>query len=289
MITMNERQHLFDAARQRFTGEGAIIDLGTWLGGSTAAMAAGLSANTNDVGRHRVHAFDLFRMNAWMKENYRYPELADIPVGGSFRPVFEKNLRPWADRVVVHAGDLSEHPWSGGPVELVHVDIMKNWALTNTVLRTIFKHLIPGRSIIVHQDYAHFNTVWIHLVMYRLRAHFEPIALVPDSTSYEFRSVSAIPPSLLDHTYGFADFDREEERAAFAWSRALVSDPFKALNIDAAEASLYLQKGDLATAEALLTAGLAKEEAYKASHPQEHRRSELILVKQRLEKARNGA
>lgn len=284
MITPQEKDHLFTTARDRFTGEGAIMDLGTWLGGSTAALAAGLAANRK-AGRHKVHAYDLFKVNAWMKENYRhFPEFASIPVDGSFLPVFERNLKPWSDRVAVHAGDLADHPWTDGPIEVAHIDIMKNWALTHTVLRTIFRNLIPGRSIIVHQDFVHFNTVWIHLVMYRLRAYFEAVAQVPGSTSYEFRSVKAIPADLLDHAYGFQDFDLAEGRAAFAWSRSLVEDPFLVLNIDAAEAMFHLHKEDRDSTARLLADGFAKEAAYKTANPQEKRRSELPHVKERLER-----
>lgn len=284
MITPAEREHLYEAAAKRYTGTGAIIDLGTWLGGSTAAMAAGLAANRSpEARRQQVHAFDRFEMNAYMKKTYSYPELADIPVGGSFLQVFERNMAPWASRIVAHPGDLTAYKWTGGPIELMHVDIMKNWALTNAVLRTFFTELIPGRSIILHQDYVHYNTVWIHLVMYRLRDHFEPLGQVPGSTTFEFRLRSAIPTALLEHTYGFEDFSPEEERAAFAWSRSLLTDPFAVLNIDAAEAMLHLHKGDRVNATRLLTEGMAREDAWRASDPKNKRRSELHQVKLRLE------
>lgn len=284
MLTPAERDHLFLAARDRFTGQGAILDLGTWLGGSTAALAAGLNENRDQRARvQKVHAFDLFELNSYLKEAYPYPELADVPAGASFLHVFQRNLSPWAAHVETHPGDFTKYDQPLGPVELVHVDIMKNWALTNAVLRKFFRDLIPGVSMVLHQDFVHFNTVWIHLVMYRLRDHFDAISHVPGSTTVEFKLRSAIPSSLLDHEYGFADFDSEERRAAFAWSRSLIGDAFLRFNIDAAEAMTPVHMGDRASAEELLTKALAGEADYKAKHPEERRRSELAHVKARLE------
>lgn len=284
MLTPAERDHLFHAARDRFTGAGAILDLGTWLGGSTAALAAGLASNPDRRARgQRVHAFDLFELNSYLKEHYPYPELASIPVGASFLPAFERNIAPWAAHVEAHAGDFTRFEQPLGPVELVHVDIMKNWALTNAVLRKFFRDLIPGVSMVLHQDFVHYNTVWIHLVMYRLRAHFEPVAHVPGSTTVEFKLRSAIPPAMLDHAYSFADFTPEERAATFAWSRSLIADDFLRFNIDAAEAMTPVHMGDRAAAEPLLAKALDAEAAYKAAHPLEKRRSELGQVKARLE------
>ncbi len=188
MLKKQELDHLFDLARTRFTGQGTIVDLGTWLGGSTVALCDGLKMNTDPrVKGHKLHAFDLFVLNAWLKKAYPLPELAAIPEGGSFLPVFEQNLAPWSDLLETHAGDLTVFEWTHGPVELVHVDIMKTWSLANAVLRLFFQELIPGVSIVLHQDFVHYNTVWIHLLMYRLKDHFEPIGQVPGTTTVEFR------------------------------------------------------------------------------------------------------
>ena len=65
MLTPAEREHLFAAASECYSGQGAILDLGTWLGGSTAALAAGLMVNKHEAARkHHVHAFDLSNCTA---------------------------------------------------------------------------------------------------------------------------------------------------------------------------------------------------------------------------------
>ena len=164
----------------------------------------------------------------------------------------------------------------------MHVDIMKTWGPANAVLHKFFPDLVPGVSWIVHQDFVHYNTVWIHLLMYRFREHFDTVHHIAGSTAVEFRLRSAIPPALLQREYGYSDFDAAERKAAFAWSRSLIDDPFLRFNIDAAEAMTPLHMGDREAAGRLLRPALAAEAAYKEQHPQERRRSELTRVEERL-------
>ena len=46
-------------------------------------------------------------MTGYQKKHYPYPELADVPVGGSFLQVFERNMAPWAAQLQTHAGDFT--------------------------------------------------------------------------------------------------------------------------------------------------------------------------------------
>lgn len=71
---------------------------------------------------------------------------------------------------------------------------MKSWELANSVLRNFFPALRPGLSLVHHQDFVHFFTPWIHLIMYRLREYFEPYAYVREG-SYIFRYRKEILPS----------------------------------------------------------------------------------------------
>jgi len=156
-------------------GEGSIADLGTWLGGSTAALAAGLSENSTPAStKRRVHAYDLFLVDDFSKEQKLIPEIQQLNIGDSFLPTFLKYMGPWKDRVEAHQGDLTQQNWVGDPIELMHVDIMKNWDLTNHVWSEFYPSLIPGRSTIIHQDFAHYWTGWNHIHPYRMREFLEP-------------------------------------------------------------------------------------------------------------------
>ena len=286
MLKPAELNALYHAAKDDFNGEGAAVDLGTWLGGSTVAMLEGLSRNNQPhAAAQVVHAYDKFELNAYLKSHYPMPELEAIPAGGSFLPVFEAQVAPWKLQVRTYAGDLNAIGWRGGPIELLHVDIMKTWPLANSVVKFFFAELIPGRSLIFHQDFVHFNTVWIHLLMHRFRDHFELVRHIPGTTTAVFRFRSAIAPEDLERSYGFADFVADEARAAFAWSRSLVdTSTLHHFNIDAAEAMLHVHKGEKDEARALLDRFVKEEQRFLADHPHIKGRSELAKVELALAK-----
>ena len=45
-----------------------------------------------------------------------------------------------------------------------------------------FTALIPGQSLLVHQDFGHWTQPWLVSQMIRFRDAFEPLAFVPDDT-----------------------------------------------------------------------------------------------------------
>ena len=49
-----------------------------------------------------------------------------------------------------------------------------------------FPALMSGASIIMHQDFAHWYTAWIHPIHYRLREYLEPLYDIPASGSMVF-------------------------------------------------------------------------------------------------------
>lgn len=284
MLTKAELDALYSASKNDLSGKGTMVDLGTWLGGSTVAMLEGSARNARPAAAGQLmHAFDKFELNAYLKEHYPYPELRDIPVGGSFLPVFERQLAKWSTRLRTYPGDLGTMGWSGGPIELLHVDIMKTWALANTVVKDFFPKLIPGRSLVFHQDFVHYNTVWIHVLMYRMRDHFEVVRHIPNSTTVIFRLRSSIPEPVTAHVYGPADFSEQEVRAAFAWSRELVDhSTLHHFNIDAAEVMYQVRLGNKEQGRMLFDRFDAEEKAFLKAHPERKGRSELKNVEQAL-------
>ena len=52
---------------------------------------------------------------------------------------------------------------------------MKTWELTNSIIRDFYPALIPGRSFVLHQDFAHWYTPSIRLTHYGFRNCFEPV------------------------------------------------------------------------------------------------------------------
>jgi len=225
MTTLTERLSCRDYAAWTYTGQGALVDLGCWLGSTTIPLAAGLAENRHPgTRRRRVQAFDQFVWEEWMEPFVQGTSLEGrFAPGDSFREEFEQRCIPWRDRIDVCPGDLTRFEWTSGPIEFLLIDAMKSWPLANAIARTFLPHLIPGVSLVVHQDFSHYYTSWIHLQMYRLRDYFEPVADVEGSCSLVFRLTRPIPVRLLLRELTFADFSDPEIDRAFALSRSQVA------------------------------------------------------------------
>lgn len=257
MISPQERAYFYGYARRLFTGRGDIVDLGCWLGATTISLAAGLTANPRARAQPRqVHAFDRFVWEAWMADteslgNPPFRLDRELRPRESFLDEFNRRTAPWKNRISVHEGDLTATVWSGGPIEFLLVDAMKSWDLTNSILRNFLPSLVPGLSILVHQDFAYYKTPWIHLISYRLRDYFQPLHHVPRSSSVAFALRRPVPVEALEETYSYASFSPEEADAAMAHSARLVAASSRA-NILAARVQIYRNEGDLVQARRLL-------------------------------------
>jgi len=224
MVTKFEKQYLRNYASQDYTGLGEIVDLGCWMGATTTELAIGLQSNPNPVVHsHKIHAFDLFIWYPWMDSCVKGTPLeGKYQPGENFVQDFLENIAPWQQNVEVHAGDLTQKHWSAGPIEFLFIDAMKSWPLANSIIYKFFPALMPGKSIIVQQDYTYFLTYWIQLVMYRLRDYFEPVYDVPYSPSLAFRYTREAPKELFEVTYSKDSFSLEEIDEAFRYAESLV-------------------------------------------------------------------
>lgn len=197
MLLPDELRLLNHLAEDVYRGDGAIVDAGSFLGGSTVALAEGLRRNRG--WKHRrdgkpIHSYDRFEVEDWTRGVY-FP--ADVPAGTGFRAQFDGNIAPYADLVEVHAGDIREHPWTGGPIEILFIDVAKHWTVSDWVTWQFFPHLIPGRSLVVQQDYLYHHWVaWLHVTMELYADYFEYVCDT-EVNSAVFLNTKPIPPSVL--------------------------------------------------------------------------------------------
>ena len=202
---------LYRLARNDFQGHGAIVDAGSFLGRSAYCLAQGLRANPRvAVGRDRVHCFDNFLVNDdFTLEFLRNRLHLAVAIGDSTRTVFESEVRTVRDQLEVHAGDFHVATWPDRPVEILLVDIAKTIALGGRVVEIFFPRLIPGRSLVVQQDYHHPWLPHIHVVMEYLADYFELVVPRLDDSAV-FRSRDTIPAAMLKRAMAY-DFTPVEE------------------------------------------------------------------------------
>lgn len=176
MTTDAERLCYYDLTRTQ-AGAGAVVELGAWLGASTAYIAAGM----RDAGAGRAHVYDRF---VWKPESHN--KKAGGPIGMSQREAFERNLGPLMEHVDVHAGDLSSVRWRGGPVSLLICDAPKRIAEISSVLTTFAGSMQAG-SIMAWQDFGYFPSYDIPAALMTLDDHVEFIEAIYPGTTAVFR------------------------------------------------------------------------------------------------------
>jgi hypothetical protein len=197
MLSKSERQLLYGVARDYARDDAAIVDAGCFLGGSTAALLAGLRDRPGGWNGPPVASYDLFRV-----EPYTMPKFfADDPlarVGASFRKRFDAHVARFNVPHVVHEGDITELGWSGEPIDVLFLDVLKSWEINDAVLRDFFPSLLPGRSVIVHQDYAGGFMPWIPITVELMR---DSLVLIDwmEWGSHVFFVEGEVPRDLVDN------------------------------------------------------------------------------------------
>jgi hypothetical protein len=81
--------------------------------------------------------------------------------------------------------------WSGDPIEILFVDLAKTWALNSWVVAKTFPCLIPSVSVVVQQDWVHFNEYWVHITMAYFADRFELVETVYGASAV-FRCIAPI-------------------------------------------------------------------------------------------------
>jgi hypothetical protein len=185
MTTDAERECYYRLAKDA-AGKGAIVELGAWMGASTAYIAAGL----RDSGvRAKAHVYDQFISKPGhigkVKAFYDKQGIDAVPVGPSLE-AFKSNLGPLLEYVEPHQGKIEQMEWGDEPIALLVTDAPKRVPAISAVLTKLRKALRPG-SIMAWQDFCHFPSYEIPACLYRLRDHLEFVEAVVPGTTLVFR------------------------------------------------------------------------------------------------------
>lgn len=217
MLSEEEGCLLYWLGANWVTGAGAVCDLGCFAGGSTARLAAGLADSSTEAP---VHAYDFFTISPQHKEKFLYSNGVRRFWGRNLLPTVRRLLKPWSGRVTFHKTDIVDARWSSGPIEVLFVDVMKSPEAADAVGKTFYPSLLPGRSVLVHQDYQHWRQPWIAAQMELLRPAFRPIAWADQGTVVF--AVDDVPDPALSRSASVSSLsdDRMIELVKSAISRA---------------------------------------------------------------------
>ncbi len=249
MITRSEAEFFSECARGPIPSGGSIVDLGCYMGSTAISLARGvIDSRCHDM----IYSYDLFEWAEWMNGS---PTLCVYEPGDVFLPEARRYTRDHGFGLIdVRKADLSKYHWEGGRISLLLVDAMKSFDVARQITRSFLPALLPG-AWLIHQDYKHYWTGWIHLLQFRLRHRFELLKSVADGGTVAFVVTSEINPAEAITATDFEHISDDEIIDAFAYSMRLLPLTEQA-NVAAAHVMMlhHLGRDD---------AGLARVVAYR--------------------------
>ncbi|MEX2437802.1 MAG: class I SAM-dependent methyltransferase [Candidatus Babeliales bacterium] len=176
MITDDEKKYLYWLARDSITGQGAIVEIGTWFGCSVGYLGAGL----RDAGKNvPVHCFDRFELQGIEKKKARqqgFEHIESLAQGADIMPVTAAHLRDIYP-IHLHKTYIDAIVWDAGLVELLHLDAPKRASDIVHVLKTFVPFFIPGKTILVLQDFGMPRAYALPLIFGHLHEYFELVTI----------------------------------------------------------------------------------------------------------------
>lgn len=163
-------------------------------------------------------------------------------LGESFLPEARRFARDHGGGLVeLIQADLFHYEWNAGPIKILLVDAMKTATIARQVANTFYPSLTVG-SLLIHQDFKHYYTSWIHILQYRLRQFFQFYQSVVGSGTLAFELVEIIPSTTVERATNFANVTDDEIEASFRFSFDLV-EASDALYIASAHVMHYIHLG----------------------------------------------
>ncbi len=215
MITDEEKIYLYWLASEEWSGEGHVVEIGPWLGGSTICLANGMRDSGRFV-KSMLKVYDNFVWRDFMSERASLP----LTAGESFYPYFLKNTNAYAEIIDSYICGLPDEVISGDlearakrfiesdsirlfdyeferPVEILFIDGAKSWNGLRYLAFKLNEHFMPGKTLLVCQDFKYWGTYWVPIFMMLVRDCIEPVHNVLGSTTVSFRLTKRFSNDLL--------------------------------------------------------------------------------------------
>lgn len=248
LLGEDELQYLHWLTRAAYKGRGEIVDLGAFLGSSTAALALGL-ADSGTAPAWKIKSYDYFNV----VEKHVLPEyLLKLPQfapmrhrqpGASFLDIYLETLGDLIAFVEPREGDITQMFWDGSEIEIMHVDIMKSWEITDHVIRHFFAALLPG-AMMINQDIKLQYCDWIILSMGELRDYFQP-AHNQWGNMMSFKVTGRIPDRVLNQGFDQGLREASDAETHFDWLISYLDQPQDRALVDGARLFWILERGNV--------------------------------------------
>ena len=182
MISHSEQRYLYWLTSQGYSGQGAVVELGSFLGCSAMHLGAGL----RNAG---------FTMPLWCFDKFEWSGSGgwsdDFGVKlankANYRALFLANVRPVYPPVRAIKTEIKRIKWKRGLVEILFLDAPKRLPDISAALTQFAPHMEPHFSLLVCQDYSHAPSFELSVCLSQLSGKIELIHMVlDDSTTVSF-------------------------------------------------------------------------------------------------------
>lgn len=214
-FTSSDEQALLCRLAEAYAAStGIIIDGGAFLGASTSSLARGL--DLAQVSRSkRIVAIDRFAV----QDPYIHAKLVAsgirVSLGDSILELYLHNTRPHHHYIETRAGDVMQVGRVYGPVDIAFIDISKSKAINAFIALEWFKHLLPGHSSVIQQDFHSPAFPWIAVSM-GVAADCFSITHAKVGETAVFRLEKPLSSSLLSRMASVAPIGHDALRALHA-------------------------------------------------------------------------
>ncbi len=177
MLALQEQNLLYLLAKEYYTGEGAIFDGGCCTGGCVQSFARGL-ADAEIAKKDIIYAYEWGECSSqylvdFLKNNYH----KEVKIGDSFLDITRENLTNCIGHEYIKflPGDIlkQEYPEK---IEIFFLDVCKKPEINHAMIQ-LLERCIPGKTVIIQQDFKWSNTPWINISMGYLKEYLEIIEI----------------------------------------------------------------------------------------------------------------
>lgn len=256
MMSLRERRMLLSLAEIEYRGDGVIVDAGVFCGGSTLCFGTGIALNARRSAilkrwERPIRTYEYGIVNPNMVRFFERNKIdGHWTAGESFAEFLRSNIAPVSDKVELNIGDICEARWSGEPIEIMFLDVLKSEQIQLSVLREFMPSLIAN-GYLIHQDYFYDGLPFVRIVQEHFADHFEYLGEVQSSAL--FRMVRPITAAeAAEDPVATLPLARQLELLDQARDRSV--DPARHLLCDFGKVRFLAERGAVDLARAEMTA-----------------------------------
>jgi len=206
-----ERVLCYYIASKLYTGRGSFVELGSFLGASTQAFAAGLAHNHIAPKISRViDTYDIFRMMPNWNTSYQNNTLSEADKS-NFLPRFAENLSGYELYYRAHQTDILKviGPYDEQRgIEILFVDLCKTEEILLHVSSKFFSKMLKG-AYYMQQDYLFPGLPFIKAFHEYFWDYFKIVHIVDSSIVFRIVKKFEVDDTSLRH---YRDLPRSEKR-----------------------------------------------------------------------------